>query len=617
MIEMSKIHAPFIAWLSILTAVWGCRVAEQEPSPAQAPVTEKMYPVHFVAEEIETRTAFGEAESDGVTTTYPTLWTVNDSKVAVSLNLSGMKAADVHPSEDFRMATFDADFSQSEVTAPYVFYALSPFSAYVGATSSHGGFHFNIPTEQTPLAFSCDEAAQVMAASTEVGSIADFDSVDLHFSHLTAYGKMTLTHVGESLPEGAEILSVELTASVPFAGQFYYNYAEGSLQESASSRTVSLRPDNLTWEENGASGAIWFACAPVDLGGGSIKVDVNTSAGVLSRTVEIPEGKLAFERGHVSKFTVNMANASFTQTADRWVLVKDATTLAAGDEIIIANAATEGSALAVSTTQNTNNRGQVSVTIVQDTDGQTVIRTPGASVEVLKLVAGYYDGYFYLQEATTAEGRYLYTTNSSSNNYLRSADPGTATNSTNRDFSNWKISTNASYAAAISTKGSYQVLLIFTSYKQIRYNTTSNLFSAYGSSSQDAWNGTTTGTTAVYIYRRQAGVNPDADPILAQEQFGAYLTGGNRVFGAGDQLSREYMGDATVTFSILKPSAQEVAEFNGIPVSPAKGDRFTLNYNQIIGYTRSDRDYEVTVVKVDGPKVWLTTGSGEGFIVKK
>ena len=58
-------------------------------------------------------------------------------------------------------------------------------------------------------------------------------------------------------------------------------------------------------------------------------------------------------------------------------------------------------------------------------------------------------------------------------------------------------------------------------------------------------------------------------------------------------------------------------EFNGIPVSPAKGDRFTLNYNQIIGYTRSDRDYEVTVVKVDGPKVWLTTGSGEGFIVKK
>ena len=616
MTEMRKKHSLFLVSLSILAAVSGCRVAEEDHSPEKTPVSETEYPVHFIAEEIETRTAFGEAESDGTTTTYPTLWTENDSKVAVSLNLSGVKAADVNPSEDFRMATFDADFAQSEVSAPYVFYALSPFSAYVGASSSHGGFHFNILTEQTPLAFSCDEGAQVMAASKEVGSIADFSGVDLYFSHLTAYGKMTLTHVGESLPDGAEIQSIELTASVPFAGQFYYNFAENSLLESAPSRTVSLKPDNLTWDENGNSEAIWFACAPADLGGGSIKVDVNTSAGVLSRTVTIPEGKLAFERGRVSKFTVNMASASFTQTADRWVLVKDATTLAAGDEIIIANAATEGSAFAVSTAQNSNNRGQVSVTIAQDADGQTVVRNPGASVEVLKLVDGYYDGYYYLQEASSSTGRYLYTTNNS-NNYLRSEVPGTASNSNNRDFSNWKITTNASYAAFISTKGTYQSYLIFSYYKQIRYNTSSSIFSAYGSSSQNAWNSSTSGTTEVYIYRRQTGINPDADPILAQEQFGAYLTGGNRVFGAGDQLSREYRGDATVTFSILKPSARQVAEFNGIPISPAKGDTFTLNYNQISGRTRSDRDYEVTVAKVDGPKVWLTTGTGEGFIVKK
>jgi hypothetical protein len=112
-------------------------------------------------------------------------------------------------------------------------------------------------------------------------------------------------------------------------------------------------------------------------------------------------------------------------------------------------------------------------------------------------------------------------------------------------------------------------------------------------------------------------VNVHDDPILEQDAYGAYLVDGNRVFGAGDQLSREYIGNGTVTFAILTPTAYEIAEFNGIPINPAKGDSFTLNYNLISGRNRSDTDYSVTVVKVDGPKVWLSTGDGYGFIVKK
>ena len=605
---MKKNFFPIFASLFMLAAASGCGVTEEEPSPDKSAAPEKMYPVHFVADEIETRTAFGEAETSGGATSYPTFWTVNDSKVAVSLNLSGAKGADVIPSEDFRMATFDAEFSQTEVTAPYTFYALSPFSAYVGTASSHGGFHFNILTEQTPLALSCDEGAQVMASSKEVESIADFSSVDLHFSHVTAYGKMTLKNV--SLPDGAVIQSIELTASLPFAGRFYYKFDDASLEESASSRTVTLKPDNITLDENGTSSDIWFACAPTDLSGGTFKVDVNTSVGVLSRTVEIQEGKLAFLRGSVSKFTVNMSSATFTEAADRWVLVTDATTLAAGDEIIIASSATAGSAYALSTTQNNNNRGRVSVTIAQD-GGQMVVQNPGATVEVLKLVSGYYSGYYYLQEATSTTGRYLYTTSSNSNNYLYSGNLETASNNTNRGYANWKISISSD-VAYISSYGTTSR----DNYKQIRYNRSNSIFSAYNSSSQTTWNGSSSGTTNVYIYRKVAGIIQD-DPILEQNEYGAYLSGGNRVFGAGDQLSREYLGDGTVTFAILTPPVYEVAEFNGIPISPAKGDQFTLNYAQIVGYDRSDWDYEVTVVKVDGPKLWLTTGSGEGFIVKK
>ena len=562
---------------------------EQDASNAPEKA-EKMYPVNFVAEEIPTKTVFSDPQNVGGETQYPTLWTENDEGVAVSLNFGGAKKATVTPSADFTTATFSADFAQSEVEQPYVFYALSPFTASVGATSSHGGYHLNIPTDQTPLASSCDEAAQLLIASKEVESVADFGEVRFHFSHVTAYGKLTLKNM-TAIPEGATIQSIELTASEHLAGRFYYNFEEAGLSESASSRTLTLKSDNITVDASGNSGDIWFACAPADLGGGTLKVDVYTSMGILSRTVEIPTGKLAFNAGRVSKFTVNMASAEFTQAAD------------------ITNSATAGAAYAMSTTQNNNNRGQAAVTVASD-GSDIILQNPSSTVEVLTLVPGYYSGYFYLQETTTAQGRYIGTTSSTSNNYLRSSAASTASNRTNRGYYNWafNISKSIAYITAYQTVSSNS-----GNYKHIRYNNSDSIFSAYKGTSRTACSS----QQNVYIYRKVAGVNIDDDPILEQDIYGAYLSSGNKLYGAGSQLSREYINDGMVTFAILTPSTSEIAEFNGIPVDPAKGDTFTLNYNVIRGRNASDTDYNVTVVKVDGPKVWLSAGSGNGFIVKK
>lgn len=613
--DMMKRRLIFAA-LVLLAAASGCKVEETEPAPEMAPGAGKMYPVHFVADEIETRTVFGEAETVDGATSYPTLWTANDSQIAVALNLKEFRPATVQPAEDFKSATFDAEFPQSEVVAPYVFYALSPFSAAVGAVASHGGFHFNILAEQTPLASSCDEGAQVMAASQGVASVENFRNVDLHFSHVTAYGKLKLTNM--SIPDGATILSIDLTASVPIAGEYFYSFAEGTLEASASSRTVTIKPENLALVDAGTETsaknieAVWFACAPADLGGGSIKVDVNTSVGVLSRTVEITEGRLEFKAGRISKFTVNMQSAEFTQTADRWVLVTDASVLQAGDEIIIANSAEVGSAFAMSTMQNTNNRGRTAVSIARDTDGQMIIQNPGTNVEILTLVSGAYSGYFYLKETTSTTGRYLGTTESTSQNYLKSNAVSTATISTNKGFYNWMFSIvdKVAYITAYQTVG-----LLSTSYKHLRHNNSASSFSAFRSSSRTSWDGSV--SENVYIYRKGTGLNVDSDPMLEQETYGAYLSGSSFLFGPGCQMSREYEADATLTFAILKPAEYMVAEFNGIPADPAKGDTFTLNYCLISGRDRSDTDYNVTVVKVDGPKVWLSVGDGQGFIVKK
>ena len=441
----------------------------------------------------------------------------------------------------------------------------------------------------------------------------------MQFTHLSAYGKLTLKNLTGKIPQGASITSIELTASESFAGRFYYDFTEAALSESSPSRTITLKPDNLT-QASGNIADIWFACAPADLGGGTIKVDVNTDQGVLSRTVSIPTGKLAFNAGRVSKFSVDMANATFTQVADRWVLVTDASTLAAGDEIIIASSASAGSAYAINTTQTTSGtagRGLVSVTIAEDTDGRIIIRNPGSTVEVLTLLTGYGTGTFYLKETTSSTGRYLYASTNYNTNSLNSAAANTATGNNYRNYASWKI-TISNKVAVISTYGTVkQNNWSSTSYyRHLRLNGTT-AFGTYRSSSQTAWNSSTTGTTEVYVYRKEAGVNLDEDPILDQTEYGAYLTSGNNLYGAGAQLSREYMNDGTVTFAILTPATYNISEFNGIPTSPAKGDTFTLNYNVITRRNASDTDYNVTVLKVDGPKVWLSAGGGNGFIVKK
>lgn len=596
----------FAALVAALVTAASCQMEEPEQDGKSNAPKEEVYQVHFVAEQIETRTVFGVPDEDSI---YPTLWSGNEDKIAVSLNLNGFKGATVNASSDGKKADFDAEFEASS-QAPYVFYALSPYSASVGATSSHGGFHLNIPAEQTPLATSCDEDAQIIAARQEAQTTEEFTNIEFSFTHVTAYGKLTLTNM--ALQEGETIQSIDLTSSTPFSGRFYYNYDEDALSESSSSRTVSIKADNLVFTGKNSpvvydSSDIWFACAPSDLGGGSFKVVLYTNLGKWTREISIPEGKLAFNAGRISKFSVNMKDAIFEGCQDRWVLVTDASTLKAGDEIIIADSATAGSADAISTTQNTEYRGYISVSIAKE-GSDFVIKNPGNNVERFIIVAGSgtYSSCFRLKDATDSTDGYLAATNSGNDNFLK-------TITTDNDYSNWKI-TISNNVAVISTFGTVR-RNNSNYYRHIRFN--SDRFATYRSSSQTLWNSSTTGTKDTYIFRKEAGVNIEDDPILQYNQYGSYISGNDYVYGPGYQLSREYDNDGSVTCALISPATFEVAVFAGIPTDPAKGDSFTLNYSVITGRNQTDTDYNVTVVKVDGAKVWLSIGGGNGFIVKK
>ena len=147
-------------------------------------------------------------------------------------------------------------------------------------------------------------------------------------------------------------------------------------------------------------------------------------------------------------------------TASGWILVKDASTLAVGDQIVIVAAKYN---FALSTTQNNNNRAQAAV----EKSGDKV--TFGSDVQIITLEAGTKTGTFAFN---VGSGKYLYAASSSSN-HLKSG--------TKNDNASWKIEIAAATGVAtIKAQGT-------STRNWLRYNDSNNppLFSAYGSGQSD------------------------------------------------------------------------------------------------------------------------------------
>lgn len=169
-------------------------------------------------------------------------------------------------------------------------------------------------------------------------------------------------------------------------------------------------------------------------------------------------------------------SATFTKqqaSTDQYELVTDASQLAAGDKIIIASTDTDGSGKAMSTTQNSNNRGATDVSISNS------IITPGSSVQIITLEK---DGDNWLFNVGNG---YLYAASSSSNHLKTEATPDDNAKAT------ISISSNA---ATIKFQGSNTRNLL-------KYNSSSSLFSCYAS-----------GQSPVYIYKK-GSTTPPSDQV--------------------------------------------------------------------------------------------------------
>ena len=553
---MKKIIHIAVTALMALAALSGCRNAEQEVPEASSVKT-----VRFHAGAAPTRTAFAEAV-DGV---YQTLWTENDSDILLSLNYGKAEASAVTPSADGTTASFEASFDASATSAPYTFYAVSPASAARAISPSRSAWSVYIAAFQHPSALSVDEDAQLLVAKSAASATLPGE-VDLHFSHLTAYGRIAL----KNLELGdATVSKVDLIFSTPVVGEWYWG-EDGTLTANGDSHTITLDTD--------ASGDLWFACAPVDVSGQTLKLVVFTDQGNLTREITFPEGR-KFNSGKVARFSVDMAGIEI-QGGDTFVLVTDASELQVGDEVLVVS---KDGTYALGA-QQSSYRKEVSVNA---TGG--VIADPGEAT-VLTLELG------------SAIGTWSFRTG---NAYLASTSSGnnlTEVASKNANAS-WKVTVSSSAALIQAQAGGSKLL---------KHNPSAHRFSCYKNSSTNVEN--------VVLYRKgSVPASVEDDPLTAYDAYGSYLTGVERTYEPGvDQLLRSYP-DGKLKFAILRAADKEQLVVSGFDPSLAKGDAVTVTvaWRKGLNFLLKEKSFDLKVVKEDGPKVWLGDGSGQGLILKK
>ena len=433
---MKRLFNSIFVIIAAMVTFAGCEMSIIDESVAPETKT-----VQFYANSIETKTAFGTPDGN----TYPTLWTEKDESVKLLLNLNEEFTSVITVADDFKTASFNTKVtldSDDPSTAPFTFYAMSPASAYLGKTAER--YSATIPTSQTPLDNSVDEAAQILyAVSEEFAEIPT--TVNLNFKHFTAYGKLSFVNLELG---DAKVTSVAISSTdVKLAGRWNYIVADGTFTENAGVPEITLVTDKT---EN-----LWFACAPVgSMDGKKLKFTVNTDKGPLSKEVTLSGEKYNFTAGHIANMKLDMKGITFAESKV-YKLVTDANDLTVDSKIIIV---AKDYDYALGTTQNNNNRAKAAVT-----KNENKIENPGDGVQVLTVGEGSTVGTL----SFSAGEQYLYAPGGG--NYLRSTTT---------------LNENASWSVSIAD-GVATIKANRTNKNLMRYNSSNSIFSCYDSGQND------------------------------------------------------------------------------------------------------------------------------------
>ena len=540
--SMKRLFPLLLAGLCAAASLLSC----QKDINAEAPASEEMT-IAFAATPVETRAAFTAPEGNS----YPVVWTANDTKAKVSLNFAKEVDATIEPAADGKTARFVAKISApNPAPADYTFYLISPASVLNGNPSfnaSNKRATIVIPSVQTPLVASPDEAAMILAGqSAKLSALAE--TVPVSFKHVTAYGKLSFQNLNL---DGAKVLAVELSSEVDLAGKYYY------FPETQAASVVSGGGYKVLTLSTSATENIWFASAPVDLSGKKLSVAVKTDKGTFKKDVTLPADR-KLESGKIASFTVDMQGVTVEQPKV-YELVTKAEDLWVSSQVVIAAASSDYS-YAISTTQASNNRAQAGVV---KSEGK--IMDPAADVEVFTVEVGSEAGTFSFKGQ---DGKYIYA--AKGGNYLKSQTAKDA-------VASWALSFQDGYVIMESKTTENQRFL--------RYNAASSCFSCYATTSSVR--------DSVAIYKLAgSGINPElTDPELTLENTSLDI----KVGSSAEIGIEKCLSTGKITYTSSDPAIATVDE-DGMVLGVAIGTcKVTVSVAATGSYSAASQICAVTV----------------------
>lgn len=415
--------------------------------------------ITFVAEPEATRTT---VDTSGATPLFS--WDEKETFVVLEQTDKLAEATSVVYAKEDGKANITATFNLNKGKELYRYATVYPASRYIDAESISSAT-LQLPMNQTMAAESYDPTADLMVSKIVERDAQPTTAQMLQFTRLAAVAKMSI--IGLNMGDDEEIMSVTFTAE----GKTIAGTINADLKE-PHAFTVATGESSVNIATKVAD-EVYFTLLPTTLAAGdSYNVTVTTTENSYVKSGVVPEDRsLIFAAGMVTRFGVNMSGAV---AREKWAIVKDASTLADDDEVIIvALNADKAMGHPHNTNVNYNDRYNV-VNIVKSGDAIYDIADSGALTFTLKKDIN--DGTFAFKFNIDGKDYYLSTTNSQ--NGLRIAT---------------SIKGNTSFTVSIDSADGGATI---QSYKVVIFDST--IFTAV----QESNDGTLKDENAVAIYRK-------------------------------------------------------------------------------------------------------------------
>lgn len=320
---MKKIFM-FLSFVAVAAmGVTACHNEFEETNVNNPEVIPSEVLISFVADATTTRTAVDTSSDEAPVFSWSddetfTVLEQTDA-LAVSSNVTYEKVEG--------KANITAAFATNEGKAEYKYVTVYPASGFKSAESIDVAT-LQLPATQTMAEASYDPNADLMVSKPVVVDAQPTAAQQVEFTRMAAVVKMTLKNL--KLEVGDEVERVIFTA-------------EGEKTLAGSVNVDLNAPHKFTVKEgvNSVSVAttkkddVYFTVLPTTLeAGDAYTITVVTNRRLYVKQGKIAEGKtLALEAGMVNRFGVNMQGVV---ASEKWVLVRDASTLEAGDIVTIA-----------------------------------------------------------------------------------------------------------------------------------------------------------------------------------------------------------------------------------------------------------------------------------------